>query len=229
MKRPASRPRLAQVVQLAALSGFAPFAFYLLDDRLESILENRLRSLLGPAELRAFVTWTDIRALSLSFALTAFLLFARKSETRRPIDFKRLARLYAYCFVPAAILIFCGAVWVPKIADPESVVCFLLTGLFAEELLFRGALYALAKKVLPDRRIWVLTLPVFWTAALFGLHHFQFHGFKLTGPAAFQMGYTFLGGLYLGYLREEFDGIWAPAGIHLICNLFVVISQSGHI
>lgn len=183
---------------------FAPVSDYFLDHKFEAML------------------YSDVQVPRLAFGLIVYLWLDRNS-LKLPAGTRSLLKLYAYCFIPSVVLVFSGWVWVPEIRGLASVICFLVTGLLAEELIFRGALYELAEKVLPTRKIWIFSLPTLWTAALFGLNHFQYHDFKLTGPAAVQMSYTFLGGLYFGYLRDKFGSIWAPAGIHFLCNLLVVI------
>lgn len=85
---------------------------------------------------------------------------------------------------------------------------------FMEELLFRGFLQTLLRKYL--KRGWAL----FLTALIFALVHFS----ASQGKGNFQLISTlFVLSLFLGFLYEREQSLWASIGLHVTFNGFSVI------
>jgi hypothetical protein len=84
----------------------------------------------------------------------------------------------------------------------------MLTGLLAEEFLFRGAIYELTKKAFPNLYIWRFSGPVLISSIFFGLQHLGYHHFQINQASISQVIYTFIMGLFFGVLDFE----WAFAG-----------------
>lgn len=103
----------------------------------------------------------------------------------------------------------------------DFILAFAFLGPVAEEFLFRGAVYEVARDLWP-RRVGPVSVAVWVSSALFALSHFQYHGFLLSGPSLAQVGYTFPMGLIVGYAREETGSIWPPIIGHLLSNLMFV-------
>ncbi len=62
-------------------------------------------------------------------------------------------RAGAIRLLPSAYAALILKVWVPKIDGWTNITAFMLTGLCAEEFLFRGGLYTLAQRVFGDRML----------------------------------------------------------------------------
>jgi membrane protease YdiL (CAAX protease family) len=56
-----------------------------------------------------------------------------------------------------------------------DVTAFMITGLCAEEFLFRGALFGLAQQVFGKRSLLKLPVPVIYSAFFFAAQHIQYH------------------------------------------------------
>lgn len=95
------------------------------------------------------------------------------------------------------------------------VMQILAAGIFAcvvEELAMRGIVYKRMK------RYWGAKKAMYFSALVFGIYHFN----------VVQGVYAFLLGLFLVWLLERYDTLWAPIIAHMSANLFVVmLSESG--
>ena len=105
-------------------------------------------------------------------------------------------------------------VYVPSLPRSEDIAAFMGFGLLAEELLFRGAIFSLCRRVFPTHA----TLPIVWSAALFGLQHLQYHHFHADAHALTQVAYTILMGLVLGYVRSSTQRLWPGVVAHVLNN-----------
>lgn len=112
-----------------------------------------------------------------------------------------------------------GRVIAPR--DLGDYVSLLLTGLWAEELLFRGALFDLAEAALPDSA-WKPVGIVCLTAALAALTHFQYHGFHLTREALLQVLLTLPGCFVYALLRRYSGSFWLSGLVHTANNIISV-------
>ena len=152
-------------------------------------------------------------ALVLSIAL---VLWLGRDGLRWPHRPQHLGWVVALTFVTLSltyIAVFVLRVWVPRLPTGWDMALFLATGLLAEEFWFRGVLFSLWQRT-HSARVAVLV-----TAILFGLSHWQYHGFAFTVAAAVQIGYTLLLGLVFGVLRGQTRSAWAATGLHLVVNL----------
>ena len=116
------------------------------------------------------------------------------------------------------VAVFVLRVWVPRLPTAWDMALFLVTGLLAEEFWFRGALFSLWQRTHSARTA------VMVTALLYGLSHWQYHGFAFTVAAAVQIGYTLLLGLVFGVLRGQTRSAWAAVGLHLAVNGIAAIA-----
>jgi membrane protease YdiL (CAAX protease family) len=111
-----------------------------------------------------------------------------------------------------------AAEFIGQMTDEKGLSALLanltVMALFAavtEEFLFRGALFALLRKVIrnPHAAIWL-------TAVIFSAIHLQFYGFLPR----------LLLGAYLGYLLHWTKNLWIPVFAHFLNNATVVVVQS---
>ena len=124
----------------------------------------------------------------------------------------------AFWLAGTLVAIYGMSVFVPPLPRSVDVAAFLGFGLLAEELLFRGSLFALATRVLPTRPAIVIG----WTAVLFSLQHLQYHHFQLGTHAATQLAYTLPFGLVLGYVRVKTQRLWPSVAVHVLNNALAV-------
>jgi membrane protease YdiL (CAAX protease family) len=112
-----------------------------------------------------------------------------------------------------------GAVYIPRPTTAVGAVSFLLFGLVAEELLFRGVVFDLVDEQLSAPNPRNLTPAVWLSALLFGLSHLQYHGFDVTSAAVQQVVYTSALGLLLGWQRQRTGSLTLPVATHVLFNL----------
>jgi membrane protease YdiL (CAAX protease family) len=175
----------------------------------------------------AWIAWIRIPSL-----IVCALLFVLTN----PGDAWRLSRKglswsvlrVALCWlIPAAYAVLVARVWVPALPRWIDVVAFLVTGLLAEELLFRGAIFNLANRILAEKPRAAAWSSVLVSSVFFALQHLQYHGFQWTPAATVQVGYTFVMGVCFGVVRQRSESVWAAIAVHFINNLFVVLRQAG--
>ncbi len=162
-----------------------------------------------------------------SFLICALLYFAIRPNRRlampRPeTDWRRIRRvsliwLGFWLLVSVAAALYAGH-WVryPLAQTIPQLIGFLAFGPLQEELLFRGAIFELAERSLTKS---FARFPIFFSAALFGLHHLQLHGFALSPAALLQVAFTFPMGIVFGLLRVESQSLWPGWLLHLLTNL----------
>jgi membrane protease YdiL (CAAX protease family) len=95
------------------------------------------------------------------------------------------------------------------------VIFFLVTP-FVEEMVFRGWMFNWLKNT-------TQISPVLGTSILFGLHHWQYFGFRLTPFALFQIFYTFFLGLLLAKMREKSKSLYPSLVTHILINYLSLI------
>jgi membrane protease YdiL (CAAX protease family) len=122
--------------------------------------------------------------------------------------------------LPAAYAVLVAKIWVPSLPRWIDVVAFMLTGLLAEELLFRGAIFQMATRAAGSHTALAAWAAVLVSAGFFALQHIQYHGFQLSPAAAVQISYTFVMGIVFGLLRHKTGSIWTPIAVHMINNAF---------
>lgn len=161
----------------------------------------------------------EVRIPSLVVCLTLCLVFAR-SALGRP----RPGTRWRAILIPGAVWLLLSAVVLfsgggVRLALPRTtdLVAHLGTGLLAEELLFRGALQALAERAFPGRRIGPLPFAVLVQAGFFSLSHAQYHAFAL-GPSLPQMALTLPMGILFGWVFSLSGSLWPVVLIHLANN-----------
>jgi len=126
-------------------------------------------------------------------------------------------------------------VYVPvfKLLDPfyqplPSNISLFTIGPLAEELIFRGFLFAVLVDLAGNRynSQKLITAPVVWNAVLFGLWHLgPLYRAAIDGVTAdlwqapIRVLVTGLGGLYLAALRQKTGSILAPTLLHSLFNL----------
>lgn len=125
--------------------------------------------------------------------------------------------------VMTAYFVLIKKVWVPSLKDWVDWTAFMITGLVAEEILFRGILYDLCVKVFRDRKISNLSLPVLITSILFGLQHFAYHGFKINAASITQVVYTMVMGIIFANVKESTGRLWPVMVLHMLTNSFTLI------
>ena len=137
---------------------------------------------------------------------------------RRPPSWTPLVAPSLMWLAGAVVAVFLARVFVPRICGAVDTIAFLGTGLLAEELLFRGAIYQLTARAWPARR-WA---PLVVSSLSYAVSHLQFHGFAATPAALTQIGYTFALGLVLGRLRVATASVWPGVLLHVLNNTLTV-------
>jgi membrane protease YdiL (CAAX protease family) len=162
-----------------------------------------------------------IRVPSLVVCATLYALVARWGAAWTPSVERWRAILWTSLawLLPTAFFVLVVRVWVPPLRGPVDVVAFLCTGLLAEELLFRGAIFRLADLSWQGAQGRAVVV----SALLFGASHVQYHGFQVTRPALIQVAYTTALGLFLGRLRGLSNSLWPPAALHVANNLLTLL------
>src|SRR5690606_16855531 len=107
--------------------------------------------LFGPGGL-AVVAAVRLTSLAVCLALLLAIGGAAALRFALPRDQRRFVLIASMLWlIPTAWFVLVARVWVPRLEGWVDYVAFLGTGLLAEELLFRGALYELADRVAPLR------------------------------------------------------------------------------
>lgn len=107
----------------------------------------------------------------------------------------------------------------------EALFWLCVTIPIGEELLFRGWVYSVAHRLWPRTFATAtnpLSLAVWVSAAAFSLWHLQNLGRDPLLWVGFQLGYTLLAGLWLGWLRERL-GIWVCILVHSLLNIAALL------
>ena len=110
------------------------------------------------------------------------------------------------------VAVFWVRVYLPPIHGAVEILAFLVFGLMAEEFLFRGAIFSVAKQL---GGAWFAILA---SAIFFSLSHFQYHGYHVTLEAITQVAYTFPMGITFGFLRERSSRLWPVIVVHFLNN-----------
>lgn len=116
-----------------------------------------------------------------------------------------------------------GEAWDGAVSAAQDVLVEPLI----EELVFRGALFALATKVAADRWQGAITwrFPIVLTAVLFWLGHWQGEWYD-TPTWIDGRGYTILNGFVYGWLRDRTGSLWAPIALHVVGNAIALLGVS---
>ena len=115
-------------------------------------VDDAVASVLGRfAPALAWIAWIRIPSLVVCAIL---FVAARPGEawrfSRKTLSWP-VVRVALFWLVPAGYAVLVARVWVPALPRWIDVVAFLVTGLLAEELLFRGAIFQLANRILAER------------------------------------------------------------------------------
>ena len=165
------------------------------------------------------------RVASLATCLGLYLTTGPGRSYRLPgrdAQWRVVALIAAFWFVPDLLMVYVARVPLPVLRAAPDFTAFLLTGLLAEELLFRGAIYQLAERALPrtfvSAGVRIPLWPIVVSALLFSVAHLQYYGFAITGPALAQLSYTLIMGLMWAPLRFLTSSIWPAIAFHLVTN-----------
>lgn len=202
--------RLAAAV---ALAGLAPLSLALLD-LVDTGALGVLRQLPG-----RFVAPAQVRVPSLVLCAVLYAAVGPGRSWGRPrAGSWRVWAVAAAWLVAAGGVVAATDVYVPGVAGWRNAVAFHATRVLAEELLFRGALYQLVRRLAPGRVAGPFSVPVVATAVLFALSHFQYHAFRLTVASVTQVAYNVPTGVLLGWLRERTGSVWSSVALHAATN-----------
>ena len=162
----------------------------------------------------------DLRIPSLLVTFVLCILFGRESlQAPQPSAPWRLIAISCASWLTGSIVaVFVLRVWIPALDSWVDKVSFEVTGLLAEEFLFRGAVFTLAMHAFP-RTNHNLMIAVVISASLFGLQHFGYHGWHFGAAALTQVVYTSALGALLGLLRGWSGSLWVPTALHIANNL----------
>ena len=138
----------------------------------------------------------------------------RSARTAGHTHWQRASWVATAWLIGTVVAVYGVGVYVPSLPRSEDIAAFMGFGLLAEELLFRGAIFSLCCRVFPTHA----TLPIVWTAVLFGLQHLQYHHAHAGAPALTQIAYTIPMGLVLGYVRSATQRLGPCVFVHLLNN-----------
>jgi membrane protease YdiL (CAAX protease family) len=165
----------------------------------------------------------QIRLPSLLLCFGFYFYSRRFNEaTKSAPRWKETLRTAALWLIPTAYFVLVKKVWVPQISGWVDITAFMITGLLAEELLFRGCIYNLAAAALPSKKLWRFSAAALVSSLLFGLQHIAYHRFQLTPASVVQIAYTFVMGLFLASVRESSGRLWPAWAVHTISNVFTL-------
>jgi membrane protease YdiL (CAAX protease family) len=125
--------------------------------------------------------------------------------------------------VMTAYFVLVKEVWVPSLKDWIDWIAFMITGLIAEEMLFRGILFDLSSRVFGSQKLLNLSLPVLISSLLFGLQHLSYHGFRFNSASLTQVIYTIVMGIVFANLRESTGRLWLAVLLHMMTNSFTLV------
>jgi len=182
---------------------------------------DRVASFVLPSSLE---TLAYIRIPSILLCFFLWVAVGQRSAFHFPIQsiqWRRVLVPACMWLVPTAFLVLSHTVWVPYISKPLDIVAFMVTGLLAEEFLFRGAIYDLVLRVFEGHT--ASKVAVGYSALFFGLGHLQYHNFSLTESALTQISYTIVMGVFFGIVRERSGSIWPCVLMHVMNNSFTLI------
>lgn len=185
-----------------------------------TVVDDVFASLLTPLGLE---TLAYIRLPSMVLAVFAFLLLADRSSLRilHSSANWRLSIFWSLSWLlPAAYFVLGMKVWVPSLTTWIDVAAFMVIGLIAEELIFRGIIY---QKVLDafDNRKEVIAVVI--SAIMFGVSHLQYHDFRLTEHAMMQVAYTIVMGLVFGQVRRYSRSLSIVVFVHFLNNMYTLV------
>ena len=182
-----------------------------------------MRNAGGGPHLREWLAWLlQARIASAIVCLLLYVGTARIVQRDVPpvyVAWRRPAFVASAWLIGTVIAIHGFGVYVPPLPRTVDVAAFLGFGLLAEELLFRGAIFAVAAHVFPSRR----ALPIVLTAVLFSLQHLQYYRFHAGTQALTQVAYTLPLGLVLGYVRAATGRLLPGIGLHVLNNAIAVL------
>jgi len=125
---------------------------------------------------------------------------------------KNIKQIFAYTLlVIAGLTLFVGFGVTSYFHSVKYPFIFFIITPIVEELIFRGWMYDWSSKI-------VKLSPVLVTALLFGLHHWQYFGYRIVPFAIFQISYTFMLGLLFGKIREKSGNIYLSVLLHVLIN-----------
>lgn len=204
-----------------ALAGLALFSLgfaSLIDESLHSFLADRAPSL----------TWIPhARVSSLLASIVLYAVVRRWTARAVPVAAPRWrpALLLAVGWICIATLFVLLTRDPGRVAEPHDLgdyVSLLFTGLWEEELIFRGMIFNLAGAALPDSKLKSLWIVCF-SAVLAALAHLQYHSFHLTREALLQVLLTLPGCFIYALLRSYSANFWLSGLVHSVNNIISVV------
>lgn len=159
--------------------------------------------------------------VSLSTVAVIYLGIDRAESLRsvKRRDSLRVGLVMVVWLIVAAVATFGRGDGVTPVESPAEATRFLVTGPIAEELLFRGAIFALATRIRPSSKWFALV----FSSLLFGLTHLQYYGFDAAMTWELR-SYTPLVGLVFGYMRLRSGSIVPGLLAHVVGNTFSVLA-----
>ena len=162
-----------------------------------------------------------IKLLAFASTLIVPLAFAQMLGLWRDLGLQRfrLTALFAASLLVCVPYLLLG-LRVPTDTSVTGALSIQAVNAFAEELLFRGVIFALLIRLPLGRALLI-------NAALFGAMHLL-HGIMDGNWAAagHQALVTILGGLVFAAVRADTDSLWPPIILHMLLNLSVIFSNS---
>jgi membrane protease YdiL (CAAX protease family) len=192
---------------LAAATLASPFILFAVDRGLLAFVAANAPGLVDPVLARP----ASFAACGLLFLL---LVGSRSLLPVQPWSRARGPTL-CVCLVTAAVAaggVALGATG--PVLPGTALIGFLALGLMAEEWLFRGVVFETFLRLTR----WGSAGAVWGSAFLFAVSHFGYHSFQPTPAAWAQVGFTFVMGLALGWLRLRSGRIIPGALAHLSIN-----------
>lgn len=174
----------------------------------------------------------DLRISSLAIVTIIYMYVYKFYPIQNDvIDRKKLEKAIVISIIwiiMTAYFVLVKKVWVPALLNWVDYFAFMITGLLAEELLFRGALFNLCQSFFGSKAIARISVTVWITSLLFGLQHLGYHHFRIDASTITQIIYTIIMGIVFGNLRLVTGKVWPVILFHFITNSFTVIRSLGY-
>lgn len=172
----------------------------------------------------------DIRLTSLAILMMVYLWLKKiipDDHYQSYYPLKRAVWMSIVWLILTAYFVLVRKVWVPSLQNWTDVVAFMVTGVVAEEILFRGIIFDLTRVAFKAKKVLAFSAPVLISSLLFGLQHLSYHGFQITPASITQVVYTTLMGLVFASIREASGRLWPAVDFHMLNNLFTLIRNFG--
>lgn len=164
-----------------------------------------------------------LSSLVICYLLYKFSQHVVVTDNSEVPNWKKTLFVSIFTLIATFFVVLVTQVWIPIAQNWRDLIPFLFTGLLAEELLFRGCIYNLIKKITQGKPKTTFSYAVIFSSLLFSLHHLAYHEFHLTQESLSQVVYTFFAGIIFATVRESSGKLWPAIILHMLVNMITLI------